>query len=523
MIHIVNYTKELFKIRFLRNVLLVAVIGILSMPLIERFVIYPLFSSYLVSITEENAIRLANHLALGLDVKTGPLTTHSIPTTFKIDAEQALDTLGLRKIKIFSPIGEILFSTENKDIGRINENSYFHQEVARGNIYTLLVQNERKTAEDEIATADVVETYIPLISPDGGFAGAIEVYFDITEHWGTLRNLKYWSAMGKTTLVTVILATLFISLIRATQATVDRQKVQTKLQLAADVMANAEEGILVVDTHSRIESVNRAFTKLTGYAQEEVLGRNPSFLRSGRHNKQFFHSMWESIEKQGLWQGEIWNRHKDGKIYPEWLTITAIKDDKGAVANYVGMFLDITHFKVKESQLESLAYRDALTGLPNRILVKDRLEQNLAMAKRGGTMSAVLFLDLDGFKAVNDSNGHHVGDILLQEVARRFKSCIREEDTLGRLGGDEFLICIRKIEHTHEIKVVVKRLINCLKTNALIIDGHRCSVGVSIGISFYPENGEDAETLIHCSDIAMYAAKDGGKKKYRVYDHAMAG
>ncbi|MCU7917220.1 MAG: diguanylate cyclase [Candidatus Thiodiazotropha sp. (ex Epidulcina cf. delphinae)] len=521
MTDLISNTKELFKIRFLRNVLLVAVIGSLSISLVERFVIYPMFSSYLVSITEDDARRIARHLALDVDVESGALTVDSIPESFLYASDLLLETFGLRKLKIFSPAGETLFSTDSEDMGVINEKAYFHQSVAKGSIYTVVVQKEEMTAEDQVATADVVETYVPLMNPNGDFAGAFEIYLDITERWSALKDLMFWSALGMTMAIAMILLVLFIALTRAARITVERQKEQIKLQLAADVMANAEEGIIVTDADRRIESVNRAFFELTGYSAEEVIGKNPNFLHSGRHSKQFFISMWESIDRLGLWQGEIWNRRKDGEVFPEWLTITSIKNEKGEVANYVGMFLDISHFKVKESQLESLAYRDALTGLPNRLLVKDRLEQNLAMAKRGQSKSAVFFMDLDGFKAVNDSFGHHVGDILLQEVARRFKACIREEDTLGRLGGDEFIVCIRTIEGIREIKLIAKRLIDALAGDDLIIEGQPCSVSVSIGISIYPDDGEDAGTLIHCADLAMYAAKDSGKKRYCIYEPAM--
>lgn len=517
----IHNARELFKIRFLRNVLLVAAGGIISMLLIERFVVYPLFSDYLVSITEDDAKRIARHLALDLKSKRGALTSDAIPDTFRAEADRQLETLGLQKFKIFSPAGEILFSTESAEIGTINQKPYFHQRVAKGEIYTLLVQKERKTAEEEIAQADVVETYVPLFNPDGRFAGAFEIYFDITDRWGNLKGLMRDSTAGNTLGVALLLAALFFALTRATAVTVARRKEQVKLQLAADIMANAEEGIMITDAQRRIESVNRAFTELTGYAEQEVRGKTPKILRSGRHSEQFYTNIWDSIENSGFWQGEVWNRRKDGEIYPEWLTITAIKGEKGHIVNYVGMFLDISHFKVKESQLESLAYRDPLTRVPNRLLVKDRLEQNLVAAKRGASKSAVLFLDLDGFKGVNDSFGHSVGDALLLEVTRRFQACIREEDTLGRLGGDEFLICIRKVVQVRECELIAQRLIDSLQERDLIIEGQRCKVGVSIGISTYPEHGDDAEALIHCADIAMYAAKDAGKKCYRRYNPNM--
>lgn len=521
MRQIIQNTRELFRIRFLRNVLLVAAVGIISMLLIERFVVYSLFSDYLVSLTEDDARRIARHLAKDLKTDSGTLTSDAIPADFIQDAELQLETLGLQKFKIFSPTGETLFSTDRGEIGNLNTKPYFHRQVANGDIYTLVVQKDRLTADDEVAAADVVETYVPLLTRDGRFAGAFEIYFDITDRWAELKGLMRNSATGNTLGVTLLLGALLFALTRATAVTVARRKEQVKLQLAADIMANAEEGIMITDAGRRIESVNRAFTELTGFTEEEVQGKSPGLLRSGRHSQQFYTNMWEAIQTNGFWQGEIWNRRKDGEVYPEWLTITAIKGDKGEVVNYVGMFLDISHFKVKERQLESLAYLDPLTDVPNRLLVKDRLEQNLVAAKRRETKSGVLFLDLDGFKTVNDCLGHSIGDLLLQEVTRRFQACIREEDTLGRLGGDEFLVCVRNIEQVSECEMIARRLIDSLRLYKPVIEGHPCRVSASIGISTYPENGTDADTLIHCADIAMYAAKDAGKGCYRLYDPAM--
>ncbi len=491
------------------------------MPLIMQFVITPRFADYLVSITEEDARRIATHLAQGLDVSSDSLSIASLPQEFVDRSDLLLETFGLKKFRIFSADGEAIFSTQWEEIGEVNKKAYFQQEVMKGHLYTQLVQKSRTTAEGDIATSDVVETYVPVRNSAGGIVGAFEIYFDITERWFWLKGITHLSAMGSMLVVTVIMVALYFALLHVARVTIERQKEHLKLQLAADVMANTEEGILVTDAKGCIESVNRAFTEQTGYTWEEVRGLNPRFLQSGRHDKAFFKRMWESIEEQGVWQGEIWDRRKDGEVYPEWLTINSIKDVKGRVANYVGIFFDITHFKHKENQLESLAYRDALTGLPNRLLLKDRLEQNLAVAKRLQHKTAIFFLDLDGFKSVNDQRGHHVGDLLLQEAARRFNACIREEDTLGRLGGDEFLVCIRRIEHFNEIKLIAKRLISALSTHELKIDGEYCKVGVSIGVSVYPEHGEDVKSLIHNSDLAMYAAKQSGKNGYRIYQAGM--
>ena len=288
---IVYRTKALFKIRFLRNILLISLIGTLSMPLIVRFVISPMFASYLVSITEDDALRVATHLAQTLDVASGSLTHKSIPDAFIARSDSLLKTLRLKKIRIFALNGEALFSTDRDEIGELNEKPYFLQEVAKGHLYSQVVQKSRMTAEGEIATADVVETYVPIRDLDGEVGGAFEIYFEITERWATLKEIMHWSAMGLMIVVILILAALFFALIHAAEITLKRQREQIELQLAADVMANTEEGIIVTDANGVIESVNRAFTELTGYTLEEAKGKNPRFLQSGRHNKKFFEAL----------------------------------------------------------------------------------------------------------------------------------------------------------------------------------------------------------------------------------------
>ncbi len=509
--------QALSRTRFFRNVALTALAGAALFLVFERFVIYPEFSQYLISITEDDARRVASHLALKTLADKSVLSTDSLPQTFVTESKEILTTLGLKKLKLFSPDGEIIHSTDPVDIGMRNKKTYFHQQVARGQQFTKVVQKETQTAEGEFATADVVETYVPLLMPNGRFAGAFEIYYDISDRWTNLQQIMKLSFIGVTAAVSILLVALFASLTRAASAFQEREKAFLRIQLASKIMANAKEGVVVTDTQGRIESVNRAFTEITGYAEQEVLGKATRILQSGRHGPDFFAAMWDSIVGNGFWQGEIWNRHKSGDVYPEWLTITAIKNPNNMVTNYVGIFLDISHFKHKESRLATLAYRDALTELPNRLLTQDRLEQYIASAKRRNAKVAVLFLDLDGFKRINDRFGHNVGDSLLQEVARRFKTCIREEDTLGRLGGDEFIVVLQSGKHPEEAEFVARRLIEVVKDNAIEIDCHKCEVGVSVGISLFPDHSSNGAELIKHADTAMYVAKTAGKGRLAFY------
>jgi diguanylate cyclase (GGDEF)-like protein/PAS domain S-box-containing protein len=509
--------KALLRIAYLRNVLLVALAGALLLPLLLHFVVYPQFSSYLVSVTEDDARRVAGHLALELGAVEMSLGAPLVEPGFAAAAVSALDTLGLKKLKLFGPDGRVIYSTDPGDIGSVNHSEYFHRRVAQGQQFTQLVEKRQRTAEGLITRTDVVETYIPIQGEDGGFAGAFEIYLDISERWEALEAIVARATYGATAVVSIILVATILALTRAARVFEEREKAYLRIQLAAQVMDNAQEGVVVTDVAGRIESVNRAYTEITGYEAAEVLGLNPRLLRSGRHDAPFYDALWRALKEQGSWQGEIWNRRKNGEIYPQWLTITAIKNSGGVVTHYVGVFSDISHFKHNESRLQHLAYRDALTGLPNRLLVNDRLEQYLASARRKNGKLALLFLDLDGFKSVNDSYGHNVGDALLQGVVARFLGCIREEDTLARLGGDEFLVVLNRIEADSEAEVIAARLIAALDEKSLIIEHHPCAVGVSVGISLYPQHGEDADTLIRRADIAMYGAKAAGKGRLLVY------
>lgn len=282
-------------------------------------------------------------------------------------------------------------------------------------------------------------------------------------------------------------------------------------RLSRIVFENSLEGITVTDAHSRIQLVNKAFSDTTGYAAEEVIGKTPSILKSGRQDADFYTTFWAALQRDGEWRGEIWNQRKNGSIYAEWLNVSAVRNRRGDVEHYVAIFSDITERKEREEMITFQAFHDALTGLPNRLLFKDRLEQALAQAKRYKVRTpAVMFLDLDKFKQVNDTLGHDVGDFLLKEVANRLKRCVRSADTVARLGGDEFTVLLPGITDESEAELVAEKILAAMR-EPIRLGAEERVVTTSIGISMYPRDGRDVETLMKCADAAMYHVKGAGR------------
>lgn len=295
-----------------------------------------------------------------------------------------------------------------------------------------------------------------------------------------------------------------------------RHSTAQKLWQATDVFENTSEGAMITDKEANIIAVNPAFEMITGYTQEEALGKNPSLLKSGRHDAAFYRDFWETLNREGSWQGEIWNQRKNGEVYPEWLSITALQDAQGEPSQYIALFSDITSIKQSQLQLEHLAHHDPLTDLPNRLLFEDRLEHAITQAKRQHNHLAVLFLDLDRFKTINDSLGHAVGDALLVQVAKRLQHLLRENDTAARLGGDEFTILAENLEDPSYTAVIASKIQNQFK-KPFDVFGRTLHVTASIGISLYPEDGEDVSNLTKNADAAMYQAKENGRNSYRFY------
>lgn len=296
----------------------------------------------------------------------------------------------------------------------------------------------------------------------------------------------------------------------------EQKRAEEELRLAASVFHNSAEGVLVTDANGVIVSVNPAFTDLTGYTESEALGKKPSLMRSDRHGPDFYKAMWLTLVETGCWQGEIWNRKKSGEAYLERLTINRIDDSDGNPARYASVFHDITELRRTDERFRHLALHDALTGLPNRTLLQERLQHALERAKREEGGMAVMFMDLDRFKAVNDSFGHEVGDLLLQEVAQRIKARLRASDTLARLGGDEFVVLLEVVGSPSVCASLAEEII-AVVSQSMELRGHCVQVGASVGIALFPKDGVEAVDLLKNADIAMYAAKAAGRNTYRLF------
>jgi len=295
-------------------------------------------------------------------------------------------------------------------------------------------------------------------------------------------------------------------------------RAEEELRLAANVFIHSREGILITDPNGAIVDANPAFTEITGFEREEVLGENPRILNSGRQTGEFYAAMWESLRSRGHWNGEIWNRRKDGVPFAELLNISSVRGDRGETTNYIAQFSDITTLKEYQSQLELIAHYDSLTGLPNRLLLADRLGQAMVQAPRRGARMAVAYLDLDGFKAVNDTHGHDAGDALLAELSARMQKALRDGDTLARLGGDEFVAVLVDLPDFDSGTPVLARLLEAVRQPVRVGDA-TLQVSASLGVSLFPQSEDvDADQLLRQADQAMYQAKQSGKNRIHVFD-----
>ena len=291
-------------------------------------------------------------------------------------------------------------------------------------------------------------------------------------------------------------------------------------ELAAKVFEFSREGILISDSQMNILSVNRAFTEITGYPAEEVVGKKSSFIYSYQEDVVSSSRMREKVFADGYWQGEIWGRRKNGDAFPEWLTVSTATDETGRITHYIHLFSDITEKKRGESRFEYLAYHDSLTGLPNRVLFSERLTGAIALAQRHNQSIGVLFLDLDGFKQINDTFGHGSGDLLLQQVAQRLTQCVRESDAVARLGGDEFVILLNELSDEHSAEGVARKILHFLHA-PFTLSERKIEIGVSIGIALFPDHGADGMTLLEKADAAMYQAKAQCRNNFMLFDNSV--
>ncbi|MFT3847139.1 MAG: EAL domain-containing protein [Propionivibrio sp.] len=370
-----------------------------------------------------------------------------------------------------------------------------------GNEYVALVHPSEREASREKMLA-LLASQIPAVDLDRLYWRA-----DQTGFWGHLNGRQLLDANGvKLGLVGVI-------------ADIDvRKRAEERLQLAASVFTHAREGILITSADGTIIDVNEAFTRITGYERGDVLGQKPRILKSGHHTAEFYAELWRELIATGHWYGEIWNRRKDGEVYAEMKTISAVRDAQGNTLQYVALFSDITPIKEHEKQLEQIAHYDVLTTLPNRVLLADRLHQAMVQAHRYRQILAVAYLDLDGFKAINDTYGHETGDQLLIALARRMKETLRESDTLARLGGDEFVAVLLDIGDVAASVPMLSRLL-AAAAEPVAIGDRVLQVSASLGVTFFPQTDDvDADQLLRQADQAMYQAKVAGKNRYHVFD-----
>ena len=300
---------------------------------------------------------------------------------------------------------------------------------------------------------------------------------------------------------------------------IEKKQAEEKLKRAASVFTHAHEGIIITDGSGNITEVNDTFSNITGYTPEEVLGKSPRLFHSGRQSPEFHAEMSDTLLAKGYWHGELWNRRKNGEIYLEMLTISAVNNADGLLQHCVSLFTDITRIKENHEQLERMAHYDALTSLPNRVLLADRLSRSMVQCQRRNQSLAVAFMDLDGFKTINDLHSHNVGDELLIQVAQRMKEALGEGDTLARIGGDEFIAVMVDLENVEDSEPLLKRLLKAAADPVNVGDAVM-QVSASIGVSFYPQDHVDADLLMRHADQAMYVAKQAGKNRYHFFDTA---
>lgn len=293
------------------------------------------------------------------------------------------------------------------------------------------------------------------------------------------------------------------------------------IHITSSAFFHSSVAMTITSHDNKIIAVNTAFTQITGFKQHEILGKNPRILSSGKHDKQFYGEMWTALSREKKWSGEIWNKRKNGELFLEWITINAITNSTGEITHYCSIFADITERRAAEEAICRLTYNDPLTDLPNRRAFMERLEDSLVISRKNNQLCAILFLDLDNFKDINDTLGHDIGDAVIKETASRLKMCIREDDLIARLGGDEFTVCLTDMNSAEDASTVAQKLLDAM-SSPFILDEERLYFSFSIGIALFPEHGETTQELLKHADQAMYHAKFSGRNKFSFFDVSMA-
>ncbi len=470
------------------------------------------------------------------------------------------------KVKVYALNGITVFSSDPVQTGEDKSENPGFLAARDGKVLSALTHRDRMdTFEGAVTDLDIISSYLPVRDEEQKVVGVIEIYSDVTGFVFRLKNTRLVVIGIVFSLLALLYGLLYLLVARA-QGIIDRQASQLEaslkdvelanryldqrvqertqslnesnrnllneievrrsaekqLKLAAEVFDNAMEGIAIASADERILAVNGAFTRITGYTADEIIGKTSRILRSGRQDKTFYEAMWASLEAHAHWQGELWNRRKSGEIFPEWLSITAVLDEQDIVSHYVAVFSDLTQRKAAEEKIDHLAFYDQLTGLPNRRLLIDRLKQALATRSRHQREGALLFVDLNNFKTVNDTLGRDQGDLLLQQVAQSLTRCVREGDTVARLGGDEFMVMLNDLSENAkdaaaQAETVGEKILATLTQTYPLADGARhCSA--SIGVALFANRHEIVEELLQRADLARYQAKAAGRNTLRFFD-----
>ena len=504
-------------------------------------------------------------------LKTGPDSKPPDPASPEIAALRRevvamMQNTSAVKVKIYNMDGLTVFSTEAAQIGENKRTNPGFQAAARGELASELTHRNKFSAfEGVIESRDLLSSYIPFDrAGNSQIAGVFELYSDVTPFLAVV-NQALWRVFFTVAGVLSLLYGLLYFVVRRAKQIIknqeaelerslarieednqlldqrvhertrelqevnrtlqaeiaEREHAQENLRLSAKVFENTVEGVIITDADTRIVAVNRAFSRITGYEEAEVKDLTPRILRSGRHEAKFYEEMWESLKQRGQWIGEIWNRRKNGEIYPERLTIGAVRDNTDSVKHFVGVFSDISDIKRSQERLDFLAHHDPLTNLPNRLLFNQKLNHSIGLARRNGRQLAVLFIDLDHFKNVNDTLGHDLGDELLKKVAESLSAHLRKSDTLARIGGDEFILLLDDVEAPRYAGTIAEKILGLL-SQTISISGYELFITASIGVSFFPTDGEDAAALLKNADTSMYDAKTQGRNSYHFYSPKMS-
>lgn len=427
----------------------------------------------------------------------------------------------------FSVVVSALESLKRAGVANLKEHLYANMDVA-WNLAAMVKVNYVNNATLKLFAAKNQTEFIKKIDQTFG-SNAIDVFIDeLCAIWNKqetfLSEASFQTLDGKKieALISFQLPSSTNNFRNIPISIVDiseHKKNERKLKLSSRVFSDTHEGIIITDVDKLIIDVNPAFSEITGYSRDDVLGKNPRILSSCNNEPTLHAEMWKKIGEQGYWQGEIWNRRKNGEVYAELLTISSLKNSADKITNYIGIFTDITQSKHQQESMRKMAHYDALTGLPNRTLLLDRFKQAFAHAKRSSSLLAVCFLDLDDFKPVNDTFGHDTGDKLLIEVAHRLELAIRDEDTVSRLGGDEFVLLLGGAQSTTQYCELLERIIHSISTS-YFIDEYTINIGASIGVSISPLDGEQMDSLLRQADLSMYKAKQAGKNNFHFFDLA---